>query len=93
MAEKTTANEVLETVKVVSDTAPGGHVVINKSDFDPKVHEVWEDEAPSAPKTSGKAKTADDMTVEELKNALIEQGIDFPAKAKKEELVSLLKGE
>lgn len=29
------------TVKVVSSEAPGGHIVINESDFDAKIHKLW----------------------------------------------------
>lgn len=31
----------IPTVNVKSDTAPGGYVRINESDFDSKVHEIW----------------------------------------------------
>jgi hypothetical protein len=31
----------IETVKVKDDKAPGGYVVINKSDFDPKRHKEY----------------------------------------------------
>lgn len=37
------------TVKVKSDTAPDGYVVMNESDFDPSVHVKHEDAPPAPP--------------------------------------------
>jgi hypothetical protein len=31
----------LETVKIKNDRQESGYVIINKSDFDPKVHELY----------------------------------------------------
>jgi len=39
-----------ETVNIVSEAAPGGYVVINKSDFDPGIHQLYEPPAPKLPK-------------------------------------------
>lgn len=36
-------HSIVPTVRVKSDTAPGGHVIMNKSDFNPDVHEVFTD--------------------------------------------------
>lgn len=33
--------EIVETVKIDSPDAPGGHTVINKSDFDSKTQKLW----------------------------------------------------
>lgn len=33
--------EMVETIKVKDDKAPGGHVVINASDFDEKKHKKY----------------------------------------------------
>lgn len=32
---------ILETVKIKCDRKPSGYVIINKSDFDPKIHELF----------------------------------------------------
>lgn len=68
----------VETVKIVDDNAPGGHVVINKSDFDAKKHEVFEEVSAAG------------MTVAELKDALDKAGIKYEAKASKADLQKLL---
>lgn len=31
----------IPTIKIKDDKAPGGHVVINESDFDPKKHKEY----------------------------------------------------
>jgi hypothetical protein len=60
----------------------GDHVLINESDFDPKVHERVDDAE------DGAAPSA--LTVAQIKDALTEKGVDFPATAKKAELQALL---
>lgn len=35
-------SDTCETVKIVSDTAPDGYIVINAEDFDPAVHKAYE---------------------------------------------------
>jgi hypothetical protein len=49
--------EIIETVRIKHDEVPGG-MVIEKKDFDPKVHELFdapaEGEAPKAKKAKGK---------------------------------------
>jgi hypothetical protein len=45
-----------ETVNIVSEAAPGGYVVINKSDFDPGIHQLYEPPAPKLPKPKGDQK-------------------------------------
>jgi hypothetical protein len=35
-------DETLETVKVKDERAPGGYYLINKSDFDPAIHALYE---------------------------------------------------
>lgn len=48
--------DICKTVKVKS-TGPGGHTVINESDFDPNVHELFEPAAEAAPVADGKTQT------------------------------------
>lgn len=36
-------HSIIPTVRVKSDTAPGGHVIMNETDFDPAKHEVFTD--------------------------------------------------
>jgi hypothetical protein len=55
-------SDICETVKIASENAPGGYVLINKSDFDPEIHKPYEapthegagDDA-NAPKPTGRA--------------------------------------
>lgn len=50
----------LETVKVVSpvsDDNPNGYIVINKSDFDEKVHELFVEKPAKPAKADKKAAT------------------------------------
>jgi hypothetical protein len=47
---------MLETVTVAHPDIPGELMIINKSDFDPAVHKVYEPPAPEAPKTEGDQK-------------------------------------
>jgi hypothetical protein len=35
---------IVPTVRVKSEMAPGGHMIMNKSDFDPNVHELFTDQ-------------------------------------------------
>lgn len=47
----------VETVKIKDAQAPGGHVIINKSDFDADKHELFEpveQKEPKAPKQPAK---------------------------------------
>ena len=68
-------------VQVVSEAHAqyGGFVEINESDFDPKVHTLFDPEA---------AKKA--LNTAELREALTAKGVAFPEAAKKAELQSLL---
>ena len=61
----------------------GDHVVINESDYAPKVHKLL-DEADDSDKPSK------GLTVEQLTAALTEKGIEAPASAKKADLAKLL---
>jgi hypothetical protein len=47
---------MLETVTVAHPDIPGELMIINKSDFDPAVHKVYEPTAPEPPKTEGDQK-------------------------------------
>lgn len=59
----------------------GGFVVINKADFDPKVHELLDSEEPEGAKKA---------SVAELREALTAKGIAIPEGAKKADLQALL---
>jgi hypothetical protein len=61
----------------------GDFVVINKADFDPKVHQLLDapDEDPEGAKKA---------TVAELREALTAKGIEIPEGAKKADLQALL---
>ncbi len=67
----------METIKVRRDGPKGFHI-INKDDFNPYIHEALEDE-PEKP-----------LTVAQLKAELTESGVEYPADAKKQDLIDLL---
>jgi hypothetical protein len=52
----------------------GDFVVINKADFDPKRHELLDEDAGS--KSTGKP--SDGLKVEEIKDALAKKGVAIP---------------
>lgn len=73
----------LETVKVaspVSEENPLGYIVINKSDLTDE-HQVFDEK--KAPALKG-------PSIEEIRAALTEKGIEFAADAKKADLQKLL---
>lgn len=72
-------------VKVKSDSVEAGFIVINESDFDEKLHELFEEGTDGAKKA--------DLTVAQIKEALTEKGIDIPDGAKKADLLALLNAE
>jgi len=51
----------LETVKIVCERQSSGYVIINKSDFDPKIHELYgvekKPDKPDEPKRTYTRKT------------------------------------
>lgn len=59
----------------------GDFVLINEEDFNPEFHALLDAAEP------GKVKA---LSVDELRDALTEKGIEFPAGAKKPELKALL---
>lgn len=70
-----------ETVKIKpSHPSQGAFVLINKSDFNPEMHELFEDEPEGAKKAS----------VAELREALTAKGVAIPEGAKKADLQALL---
>jgi hypothetical protein len=72
----------IETVRItspVSDDNPDGFIVINKSDFDPDQHALFDTEAAEP-----------GMSAKELKAALTERGIEFKSNASKADLKALL---
>ncbi len=76
--------EVLK-IKSTHQESQGDYVLINAADFDEKIHEMFDGEAPKAPKAPEK------MTVKELQAALTEKGIAFESDANKAALIALLK--
>jgi hypothetical protein len=62
-----------------SDDNPLGFVIINESDFDASVHELFD----AAPEPAG-------LTAKQLKAALVEKGLEFPSNASKADLQALL---
>lgn len=71
----------METINVKPwGKGQGDFVVINKADFDPKVHEPLDNE---------QAEGAKKATVAELREALAAKGIEIPEGAKKAELQAL----
>lgn len=63
---------------VVKIKSGDSYIIINKSDFDPDEHELYDESDGSK------------MTVAEIKAKLDELGIEYPASAKKAELEKLL---
>ena len=45
------AFKILPTVRIEDPNKPGDYVVINFEDYDPEVHELWEDDVQEAPAT------------------------------------------
>ena len=68
----------IKTVRVVGPEEAGGFVVINESDFDEKVHELYVEPQAGA------------LKVAELKALLDAKGIKYEPTAKKAELQALL---
>jgi hypothetical protein len=81
--KETSMSETRPTVKVKTDAPDNadGFIVINESDFDPKVHELHEAKV---------AKPSDGLTSDELKAALTAKSVAIPAGAKKADLAALL---
>ncbi len=75
----------LETIKVKRDGARGFHI-INKSAFDPKVHQLHEEAPPAANTVAGPA----DLTATELKAELDAAGAVYKGNASKADLVGLV---
>lgn len=72
----------MKTVKVQPwSEDQGDFVLINEEDFDEGVHKRFEDGAKKVDKAPG---------IAELRAALTEKGIEFPADAKKADLQALL---
>lgn len=83
----------LETVRIAVEGAPHGYVVINKTDLLPE-HVLFE-EAVTPPVTNDTpvqelVQAQSEMTVQELKDALAAQGIAYPRKANRAQLLALL---
>lgn len=70
------------TIKVTDANHPDGYH-INEADFDADKHTKFEDAE------GGDAKKAD-LTVAQMKEALIAKGVEIPANAKKADLQALL---
>ena len=52
----------METVKVQHPTGKDGYAIINKTDFDPKLHKLFEAEPKRAREKSGRLKADDPST-------------------------------
>ncbi len=75
----------LETVKIVTSVSadnPLGHITINKSDFNEKIHELFEE-------IEDKVLNIEKAGVTELKALLSKLGVEFPGNAKVAELREL----
>ncbi len=69
----------IETVKVVSDVPEhGGFIIINKSDFNEEIHELFEEDADKK------------LTVKEMKALLDEANVEYPKTAKADDLRELV---
>lgn len=76
----------IETVRIESDAeGTDGFIVINKSDFDPEKHTLFDEE----PEDDSGSK----WTVKTLKARLAELGTAIPRNASKAELIALLPAE
>lgn len=73
-------SDTCPTVRIVSAEAPGGFVVINEDDLNPKLHTLYvEDDAPLA-----------DLTVAQLKALAEARGVDLGDATKKADMVAAL---
>lgn len=81
-------SETCPTVKVKTDASdnPHGFIVINESDYDPAVHEPFDDTDPDGAKKA----SSEGLKVDELKAALTARGVAIPDGAKKADLQALL---
>lgn len=79
---------IVPTVKVKRD-GPKGYRIINKSDFDPAKHELFDSKAEKT-STGAADKPLDDMTAAELKDMATEKGLDFPGNVSKAKLIEML---
>lgn len=80
-------NDTMETINVKPwGKDQGDFVVINKADFDPKVHELLDasEENPDA------ANKPADLTAAQIKEQLTAKGIEFKGNASKADLLALL---
>lgn len=72
----------MKTIKVKPwGEGQGDHVLINEEDFNPEFHALLDAAEPAKPKAP---------SIEELRVALTEKGIEFSADAKKADLKALL---
>jgi hypothetical protein len=70
--------EVIETVRIKHDEVPGG-MVIEKKDFDPKIHELFEAEA--ADPKAARAKALTKMPADDVKELAKGHGAEVTTKA------------
>ena len=66
------------TVKVRDEEVEGGYQIINRSDFDPKVHEVYEDDGSHA--RTERAKELKGLSADEVKEIAVKAGIEYSKK-------------
>ncbi len=55
MRAKKIMSETCPTVRIVNSNAPGGYVVINKSDYDEKKHTLYVEKAAPTPQPQANA--------------------------------------
>lgn len=67
----------------------GDHVVINEADFDPSFHTLLDEAGKISTEPADNAPSKG-LTVDQIKAALVEKGIEVPDGAKKPELAKLL---
>lgn len=85
--QKKGADGTCETMRVVADNDEG-FAVINKSDFNEKVHEAFESDAEAA--EAALSKKPEEMTQKELSAHLTKLEIPHNVKAKKGDLLALV---
>lgn len=95
--------ETCPTVRIAAPETPGGFIIINETDFDPKVHTLFAGStvrrialrgvaAASVAKAKGKKKGKEPVedTVEQIKDKLDLLGASYNSTDTREELLALL---
>lgn len=82
----------LETLRIVNPHEEGGYIIINKSDFDPEAHTLWEPTAEVDKDADGKNGSPNlaAMNKADLLKFATEQGVDISPSATKAEIIEAL---